>query len=74
MKRDAAVEALSALAQDTRLDVFRLLVRAEPQGKMAGDIAKTLDVPHNTLSTHLAILARADLEPVQFKSTHSLSF
>ena len=56
-----AILALSALAQETRLDVFRLLVKHEPGGLPAGDIAKELAVPHNTLSSHLSILARADL-------------
>lgn len=56
-----SVEALSALAQPTRLEVFRLLVRSEPEGVSAGDIARRLDVPHNTMSTHLAILSRVGL-------------
>ena len=56
-----AVENLSALAQPTRLEVFRMLVRHEPQGLAAGEIAKRLDVPHNTMSSHLAILSRAGL-------------
>ena len=56
-----AVESLSALAQPTRLEVFRLLVRNEPHGLPAGEIARQLDIPHNTMSTHLAILQRADL-------------
>ncbi len=57
----AATLALAALAQPTRLDVFRLLVKQEPEGLPAGDIAKTLAVPHNTMSSHLAILDRAGL-------------
>lgn len=57
----AALEVLSALAQPTRLDAFRLLVRHEPDGMSAGDVAHGLKVPANTLSTHLAILARAGL-------------
>jgi DNA-binding transcriptional ArsR family regulator len=61
MDNSDAVEALSALAQPTRLDSFRLLVHAEPDGLPAGEIARRLDVPHNTMSTHLAILARAGL-------------
>nr|WP_319390154.1 metalloregulator ArsR/SmtB family transcription factor [uncultured Cohaesibacter sp.] len=52
---------LSALAQETRLEVFRLLSKAGPKGLGAGEIARTLDVPHNTLSTHLSILQRAGL-------------
>lgn len=61
MKTDFAIEALSALAQPTRLEAFRLLVRQEPDGLAAGEIARRLDVPHNTMSTHLAILTRAGL-------------
>ena len=56
-----AVESLSALAQPTRMDVFRLLVRNEPHGLPAGEIARQLQIPHNTMSSHLAILQRADL-------------
>jgi ArsR family transcriptional regulator len=55
------IEALAALAQPTRLDAFKLLVRHEPDGLPAGDIAAALGVPHNTMSTHLAILARTGL-------------
>lgn len=56
-----AINALSALAQPTRLDTFRLLVRHEPDGLAAGEIARLLDVPQNTMSAHLSILARAGL-------------
>jgi DNA-binding transcriptional ArsR family regulator len=61
MEPDSTILAFSALAQPTRLDVFRLLVRHEPDGLPAGEIARQLDVPQNTMSTHLAILARAKL-------------
>lgn len=61
METDAAIAALAALAQPTRLEAFRQLVRAAPDGVAAGDLARLLDVPHNTLSTHLAVLARAGL-------------
>jgi len=57
----AAVGALGALAQESRLKVFRLLVRAGPAGMAAGDIARKLRVPHNTMSSHLAVLSRARL-------------
>ncbi|MEO3470629.1 metalloregulator ArsR/SmtB family transcription factor [Roseomonas sp. CAU 1739] len=60
MDANAATECFAALSQDTRLAVFRLLVAAE--GSIpAGEIAERLGVPHNTMSTHLAILARAGL-------------
>jgi DNA-binding transcriptional ArsR family regulator len=61
MDSAAAILALAALAQPTRLDVFQLLVKREPKGLPAGDIAKELAVPHNTMSSHLSILTRAGL-------------
>jgi DNA-binding transcriptional ArsR family regulator len=53
--------ALAALAQSTRLETFRLLVRHEPKGLPAGEIARALAVPQNTMSSHLAVLSRAGL-------------
>ena len=61
MELCAAIEALSALGQESRLRVFRLLVQRGPQGIPAGDIAEQLDVPANTMSSHLAVLSRAGL-------------
>ena len=61
MDEKLAVEALGALAQDTRLRVFRLLMEAGPEGLPAGEIARRLGTPGNTMSTHLAILTRAGL-------------
>jgi ArsR family transcriptional regulator len=61
MESNAAIVSFAALAQSTRLDVFRLLVKHEPAGLAAGAIARTLAVPQNTMSSHLAILARAGL-------------
>lgn len=61
MDTSAAIEAFGALAQETRLATFRLLVEAGPEGIPAGDLAKLVQVPHNTLSSHLGILARAGL-------------
>ena len=61
MDNEIAILALAALAQDTRLDTFRLLVKQEPEGLAAGAIARQLGVPHNTMSSHLAILTRAGL-------------
>ncbi len=49
------------MAQDSRLDVFRLLVREGEDGLPAGEIARALGVPHNTLSTHLSLLSGAGL-------------
>ena len=61
MEIDGAVLFFSALAQATRLQVFRLLIENEPEGLPAGEIARRMAVPHNTMSTHLAILTRAGL-------------
>lgn len=61
MEIESAILALAALAQSTRLDVFRLLVKHEPDGLAAGEVAKTLAVPQNTMSAHLAVLSRAGL-------------
>lgn len=55
------VTALSALAQEHRLKVFRLLVRAGPAGMLAGDIAQQLQIPAPTLSFHLKALKHAGL-------------
>ncbi len=56
-----AVAALGALAQASRLRVFRLLIQHGETGLAAGRIATEVGVPHNTLSTHLAILQNAGL-------------
>jgi DNA-binding transcriptional ArsR family regulator len=56
-----AVTALDALAHETRLSVFRLLVQAGPAGLAAGDIAVSLDARQNTMSSHLAKLQRAGI-------------
>jgi DNA-binding transcriptional ArsR family regulator len=55
------ISALAALAQNTRLEAFRLLVKHEPLGIPAGEIARLMAVPQNTMSAHLAILTRAGL-------------
>jgi len=61
MEMSEAIKGLSALAQDGRLAVFRLLVKAGPEGKAAGDIARAVGVPANTLSAQLLVLANARL-------------
>jgi ArsR family transcriptional regulator len=68
MESEQAILALAALAQSTRLGVFRLLVKHEPDGLAAGDIARAIAVPQNTMSAHLAILARAGLVKSERKS------
>ena len=59
METNDATSSFHALSQPTRLEALRLLLSSEPQGLPAGDIARQLGVPHNTLSAHLAVLARA---------------
>jgi ArsR family transcriptional regulator len=54
METESAILSFAALAQPTRLDVFRLLVKHEPQGLAAGDVARTLAVPQNPMSSVLA--------------------
>ncbi len=61
MKKEAVLEALSALAQETRLDAFRCLVRAGLSGLPAGELAEKLGVPPATLSFHLKELRNAKL-------------
>ena len=61
METKTAVAALAALAQETRLSVFRLLVQAGPEGVPAGSIGEALEVPPATLSFHLKELSRAGL-------------
>jgi DNA-binding transcriptional ArsR family regulator len=61
MESTAAVKRLSALAQDNRLAVFRLLVKAGPEGLAAGEIARALGITPNTLSAQLTILSNAGL-------------
>lgn len=61
MDKNDTLIALGALAQETRLDVFRTLVKAGPAGLPAGVIADRLGVRQNTMSTNLAVLTRAGL-------------
>src|SRR5262245_44127798 len=61
MEKADAVAALGALAQDNRLDVFRLLVQAGPDGMPAGAVAEALDLAPNTLTFHFDRLRMAGL-------------
>jgi len=61
METTNAIAALAALAQATRLDTFRRLVAAEPDGIAAGEIARAVGVPQNTMSAHLSTLANCGL-------------
>jgi len=61
METKEAVEALGAMAQETRLTALRLLVQAGPAGLPAGEIARRLEVPAPTLSFHLRALLHAGL-------------
>jgi ArsR family transcriptional regulator, arsenate/arsenite/antimonite-responsive transcriptional repressor len=61
MEKETALTAFAALGQETRLDVFRLLVKAGQEGMAAGAVSDALDVRANTLSTHLSVLSRSGL-------------
>lgn len=61
MDKKNALSALAALGQETRLDVFRLLVQTGPEGIPAGEIAERLGAFQNTMSSHLKVLAHAGL-------------
>lgn len=61
METATAVKCLSALAQEPRLEVFRLLVKAGPDGLAAGEIARKLDTAPNTMSAQLLVLSNAGL-------------
>lgn len=61
MDKPNALTAFSALSQETRLDAFRLLIKAGPDGMAAGDIATALDVRQNTMSANLSVLHQARL-------------
>ena len=65
MERSEAVAALAALAQDNRLDVFRLLVQAGPEGMPAGQVAEALGLAPNTLTFHFDRLRGAGLVRVR---------
>ncbi|HXM92672.1 MAG TPA: metalloregulator ArsR/SmtB family transcription factor [Candidatus Dormibacteraeota bacterium] len=73
MKTSYAVDSLAALAQETRLNIFRLLVRHAPKGLPAGTIAQRLRLPSPTLSFHLSVLAAADLIQAH-KNGRSISY
>lgn len=61
MDKKSALAALSALGQGTRLDVFRLLIKAGPTGMLAGELSDRLEVRQNTMSANLAVLLQAGL-------------
>lgn len=73
MKTKQAIGALGALAQETRLAAFRLLVQAGPEGLPAGEIAEKLDLPPSSLSFHLAQLTQAGMV-VQLRAGRSLIY
>ena len=61
MRDDHAIDAFAALAQSSRLTIFRLLVRSGPEGLKVGEISRRLSIVPSTLSGHLAVLKRAGL-------------
>ena len=70
MDTKEAIIALDSLAHETRLGVFRLLVRAGPDGLSAGDIADRLDALQNTMSSHLHKLGRAGIVDSRREGRH----
>ncbi len=70
MDINEAVTGLDALAHESRLKVFRLLVQAGPKGLAAGDISEELEVRQNTMSNHLQILSRAGLVSSRREGRH----
>ncbi|MBY3246141.1 metalloregulator ArsR/SmtB family transcription factor [Rhizobium laguerreae] len=68
MEQEKAILGLAALAQSTRLEAFNLLVRHEPEGLPAGEVARILAIPQNTMSSHLGVLSRAGLIDVERRS------
>jgi ArsR family transcriptional regulator, arsenate/arsenite/antimonite-responsive transcriptional repressor len=73
MDISSVLDALAALAQETRLKIFRLLVRYAPKGLPAGEIARRLRLPGPTLSFHLNVLAAAGLVQAH-KNGRSISY
>ncbi len=73
MNSSSAVGALAALAQETRLGIFRLLIRHAPAGLPAGQIARRLHLPGPTLSFHLNVLSAAGLIEAR-KNGRSISY
>lgn len=69
MEKSAIVEAFAAIAQTTRLDALRLLLDHAPEGLPSGDIGRLLDIPQNTMSSHLNVLKRAGLVQTQRAGT-----
>ena len=61
MHMDTAIEAFAALAQESRMTIFRLLVREEPRGLPVGEISQRLSIVPSTLSGHLGVLKRTGL-------------
>jgi DNA-binding transcriptional ArsR family regulator len=70
MDISSAVDALEALAHETRLGVFRMLVEAGPDGLSAGDIAERMGALQNTMSSHLGKLQRAKIITSQRDGRH----
>ena len=67
-RESSAIEGFGSLAQPTRLAAIRHLLAVHPQSLPAGEIARLCDVPHNTMSTHLAVLTRAGLISAERRS------
>jgi ArsR family transcriptional regulator, arsenate/arsenite/antimonite-responsive transcriptional repressor len=73
MKREEVIAALGALAQESRLDIFRMLVQKGPDGVPAGEIARRLELPAPTLSFHLGQMRHAGLVSAR-RHSRSISY
>lgn len=72
MTTDDAITAFAALSHPTRLDAFRLLVKTEPEGLSTGQLVEASGLTQSTLSTHLAVLARANLVIAEKHGRHQI--
>ena len=72
MNTDDAINAFTALAHPTRLDAFRLLVKAEPTGLSTGQLVEASGLSQSTFSTHLAVLAKANLVSAEKNGRHQI--
>ena len=72
MESDEALAALAALSHPTRLDTFRHLVKAEPEGLSTGQLVAASALSQSTLSTHLAVLVAAELVVAEMRGRHMI--
>ena len=69
MEMETAIDAFAALAQESRMAIYRLLVKEEPHGLPVGEVSRRLDIVPSTLSGHLSVLKRSGLVKATRHST-----